>query len=532
MSKLTNFFGASQKQIEQDPMNQVAFGIWTRGYNNQSTLGLYNHNLQCLGVERFPGSIGGDGNAANSTNFINYAAGDFAGSANTVSALVTTGVQYPEQGGGSGAVMNGPLGHSQFQVPIKATGGDPILGSFPYREGFKNACVGSTFGLDQHYNLFTRWWGRMYGASSNTTNGAGFYIRPNVPASALMAYKDSANGDIAGSNVNVYGDMDYMANLGTANRVDLIASGFVTAGYNVAVGGICYNQRSKTLCILEKGATADNNTANRWRPVICKNAPDPSLYIEKEREYQVLLTTALAVSGNRVVGANCSPDGYETAEAGYFARPILCDDNTIYYMQEASNTNPHVQTLHKWAFNSSTNAFVAPVVHAKADSWSVPQYADWDATWMAKVEYQQSLDGELVCVYDCPNHYHGALRMVLINLKTGKTTKMHTAQDTANSWGVCAYGARNFLIKKNANSDGTGQYIFKLNWESYDRYFGGGGDYSGDENVLITAWPTHDVMDNAGSKATDYTAIWRNVRYDNRAIVLASKNTYNTYDAQ
>jgi hypothetical protein len=122
--------------------------------------------------------------------------------------------------------------------------------------------------------------------------------------------------------------------------------------------------------------------------------------------------------------------------------------------------------------------------------------------------------------------------MVLINLKTGKTTKMHTAQDTANSWGVCAYGARNFLIKRNSNADGSGQRIFKLNWESYDRYFGGGGDYSGDENVLMTAWPTHDVMDNAGSKATDYTAIWRNVRYDNRAIVLASKNTYNTYDAQ
>ena len=320
MSKLSNFFGASQKQIEQDPMNQVAFAIWGQGYNSMSAVGLYNHNLQCLGVERFPGTMGGD--TQNHTQFINYAGGDFAGSAGRTPGLVTTSTQYPEESGGSPAIYNGPLGHSQFQVPIKSTGNDPILGSFPYREGWKNACVGSTFGLDQHYNLFTRWNGRMYGTAGTTS--AGFYIRPNVPASALMAYKDSANGDITGSNVTVHGDMDYMRNLATANRVDLIASGFVTANYRVAIGGICYNQRSKTLCILEKGATGDNNTANRWRPVICKNAPDPSLYIEKEREYQVLLTTALAVSGNRVVGANCSPDGYETGEAGYFARPILC----------------------------------------------------------------------------------------------------------------------------------------------------------------------------------------------------------------
>ena len=528
MSKLTNFFGASQKQIEQDPMNQVAFAIWGQGYNNQSALGLYNHNLQCLGVERFPGTIGGD--TQNHTNFINYAAGDFAGSAGTVAGAVTTATQYPEVGGGSPAIYNGPLGHAQFQVPLKPTGGDPILGSFPYREGYKNACVGSTFGLDQHYNLFTRWNGRMYGTAGTTS--AGFYIRPNVPASALMAYKDSANGDISGSNVNIYGDMDYMANTATANRVDLLASGFVTPNYRVAIGGICYNQRSKTLCILEKLHVNNNNTENRWRPVICKNAPDPGLYIEKEREYQVLLTAALAVSGNRVVGANAGPDGYEYGEAGLFARPVLCDDNTIYYMQEASNTTPAVQTLHKWGFNSSTNAFVAPVVHAKADSWSIESFSDWDATWQGKVEYQQSLDGELVCVYGCPHRYHGALRMVLINLKTGKTTKMHTAQDTANSWGVCAYGARNFLIKRNSNSDNAGTIIFKLNWESYDRYFGGSGDYSGDENVLMSAWPEGDIMDNAATRTADYSSIWRNVRYDNRAIVLASKNTYNTYDAQ
>ena len=48
----------------------------------------------------------------------------------------------------------------------------------------------------------------------------------------------------------------------------------------------------------------------------------------------------------------------------------------------------------------------------------------------------------------------------------------------------------------------------------------------------MNAWPEGDIMDNAASRSTDYTAIWRNVRYDNRAIVLASKNTYNTYDAQ
>ena len=106
MSKLSNFFGASQKQIEQDPMNQVAFAIWGQGYNSMSAVGLYNHNLQCLGVERFPGTIGSDNQSH--TAWINYAGGDFAGSANTVSALVTTGVQYPEQGGGSGAVMTRP----------------------------------------------------------------------------------------------------------------------------------------------------------------------------------------------------------------------------------------------------------------------------------------------------------------------------------------------------------------------------------------------------------------------------------------
>ena len=524
MSNLSQFFGASQKRIEEDPMNQIAFAVYTQGYYSMATIGLYNHKLEMIGKEQYQGTTRGDFVHA---SWDEYAGSDYTQQLTVATSAVTTGAQYPEQSGGSAAHFNGPLGHAQFKVPTRNTGGDIMIGTFPHREGYKNCLVGSSFGLDQGYTLFTRRPDLM-----DSSPEAGFYIRKPVPSTAIQIWQDNANGDISGSNTTINGDMDFMGNNATANRVNLYATGMTTNTYRVATGGICYNQRTKTLCLLERPNNNNNNSGNRWRPVICKNAPDPLLYIGKERQYQVALTAAVAVSGNKIVGGEIPADGYEWGEAGQFARPILCDNNTIYYHAEPSNTNPAVETMHKWTMNAGGTAFNTCVVHAKADSWGVPSYSDFDTTWQGKVEYQQSLDGEFVCSYSCPHHYSGGLRMVLINLKTGKTTKMHTAQDTANSWSVCAYGASNFIIKRNENTDGQGGgNFFKLNWDSYDRYFGGSGDYSGTENALMISWTYGDFMDGP-YYSTSHGGLWRNIEYDNRAIVLAEKNQFNVYNAQ
>ena len=129
--------------------------------------------------------------------------------------------------------------------------------------------------------------------------------------------------------------------------------------------------------------------------------------------------------------------------------------------------------------------------------------------------------------YCSPYYHHGGFRYLLINLKTGKASKLETAQDTANSWSVCAFGARNFLIKQNSNSNGYGLRQHTLNWESYDRFYGGAGHYTGLENTLLINQVSGGAMTDWPESGAEYGGLIRNVNYDNRAIVLASKNQYN-----
>jgi hypothetical protein len=166
-------------------------------------------------------------------------------------------------------------------------------------------------------------------------------------------------------------------------------------------------------------------------------------------------------------------------------------------------------------------------VHANANAWAVANYSDWNANWVGFNEYQQSLDGETVITYCSPHLYHGGLRYLLVNLKTGKASKLETAQDTAYSWSVCAFGASNFFLRRNHSTDGgSGVSQHVVSFESYDRFYGGAGHYTGTENTLLINQMSGHRID-APDSAASFGGLWRNVNYDNRAIVLASKNQYN-----
>ena len=520
MSNLSTFFGAKPAFQSQDPMNQVAFGIYSDGVDDvYPRVGLFNHRLEYMGSVHENGDIHGS-TAYNANYWLSFAGSEFTYSSTRVTALVTTAAQYPEQGGGSAAIMNGPLGHKAYLCPTSVSENtSPYRGVCKERLGWHAIFCGATFGLDQHYNLFTRYLDtKMVGAN------AGFYIRPNTMHSAQQAANDGANDTGNGA-----GDYDFVSTQTKASRVSLQVSGFMTSGYRVAAGGIAYNQRSKTLCILER----PDDTGTPWRPVICKNAPNPADYMGKEVAYQAALTTALNISGARIVGPAFSGTNWNV-QCYLFARPVLCDNNDIYWFQESNNASTSAQAVLKMTMNAGGTAYLAQdaaSVHSNANSWAVPNYSSVNGTHIGNVEYQQSLDGETVMVYTCPYYFHGGLRYVLINLKTGKASKLETAQDTANSYGVSAFGASNFFIKKNANSNGVGTQQFVLNWEGYDRFNGGAGTYTGTENTRLINNTLINIMD-APNQGTDYTAIWRNTQYDNKAIVLASKNQFNATGAQ
>ena len=522
MSNLSQFFGASATLLKEDPMSQIAFAQYSGGTDNLfPVIGLYNHRLEMVGRYMTPGGVT-DGAGYNSQYWPHMATSEFTNymSAAMATALVTTSPQYPEQGGGAAAVMNGPLGHKQFRCPTSMdNAGSGIASTFKYRQGMYATTCGATFGLDQHYNLFTRYnTGLMLGAN------AGFYIRPNTAISATLAAFDNQASAATGAGAMDFDFSSYSA--ATSSRVNLQATGLMSSGGSIraAIGGVSYNQRSKTLCILERTDSA----GSKWHPVICKNAPDPADYIGKEVAYQAALTTACAVSGNRIVG----PAGNIPVWHSYshnFGRAILCDDNSVYYFEESTGVASGGQGVVKWSMNAGGTAYLAQdaaSIHSNANNWAVPNHSTYTGDWIGHNEYQQSLDGETVITYCCPYYYHGAFRYVLINLKTGKATKLETAQDTANSWSVAAFGARNFYLTRNLNSDGPGNYGFVLNWESYDRFNGGAGTYTGLENTKLINQQQPHVIDTPGN-STDYGGLWRNVDYDNRAIVLAANNKFN-----
>ena len=512
MSNLSSFFGAKQSFVQDDPMNQVAFGIYSRGYNAQPAVGLYNHRLEYIGKTAL--------HTGNTGAWQEYVTTEFSYGIGTTSALVTTGANNPYINGGPSAQHNSAVGHMAYKCPTNPRDNSGYIQA-AYKQSTSGVAFsvlpGATLGLDQHYMLYTRDYNGMYGPK------AGFYIRRNSGMSGAQIARDQNTAQYDSDS----GSFDFHDNASYANRVELQQSGFATSGANwvVSVGGITYNQRTKTLCILERDA-ADNNAS--WRPVICKNAPDPVDYIENENGYQVALAAAIAVSGNRIVGPQASATNWNAFQF-YNARPMLCDDGTIYWYQEPSNANPSVMAVIKWTMNAGQTAFNAQdaaSVHANANSWSVPNYHSATAAWGGASQYQQSLDGETVMCYSAPYYYQGAFRYILINLKTGKATKLETAQDTANAWQCSAYGARNFFITQHSNTDGYGLVFTTVSWESYDRMNGGAGNYTGTENTKLINSLSVNMVDNP-FYSTDYPALWRNVDYDNRAIVLASKNQYN-----
>jgi hypothetical protein len=524
MSNLSSFFGATQQFVQDDPMNQVAFAMYGAGQDAVfPRVGLYNHKLQYLGALHATQDIIGNAGYTQSSYWPGFGASEWTNGLTRATSATTTGAHWPDVGGGPPAVMNGPTGHKQFLCPTSMAqgSGSPFMGAYPHRTGFCAAGVGATFGLDQHYNLFTRYdttGSKMLGAT------AGFYIRPNTSHSVLEAYYDN-HADTGSGSTN----FDYAATESKANRVNLQATGLMSSGstIRVAIGGVSYNQRSKTLCILERN---NSNSAVPWNIVICKNAPDPVDYIAKENEYQVALTAAVAVSGNRIVGPAAINTGWNQSYSGIFGRAILCDDNTVYYFQESNSASTSVQAVVKWNMNAGGTAYEAQDannVHANANAWAVANYSDWNANWVGFNEYQQSLDGETVITYCSPHLYHGGLRYLLVNLKTGKASKLETAQDTAYSWSVCAFGASNFFLRRNHSTDGgSGVSQHVVSFESYDRFYGGAGHYTGTENTLLINQMSGHRID-APDVASSFGGLWRNVNYDNRAIVLASKNQYN-----
>ena len=502
MSNLSDFFGgAPARGSGSDPHRQPAFSQYYSGQSNlHPTTIVYDHAMRVINRQTGAGS----GTPSNRID-------------DWTTDLSVGHLGFAQPSSSAYQVMQNQGAQTGTNTFLGSTAWPPNLGSCPSptcaaskaNEDALGKVIrlnGTSIGLDQNYALFT------VDESGTTMEGtsAGFYIGNRSVLDAMQIYRGTGGPG--------------MGTVATRNYVKVQAAGVLTSGYRMAVGGVSYNQRTKKLVILERSTGSNGD----WRPVLIHNAPNPAQYVNNNSGYQTALTAAAAVSGARIVGGiGGNIDGtYSTNNEMYLKiRPVLSDDNSVTFLSLASGQNkigiikwPWTGALIGGSFAAVTN--VSTRTTGECYSSTVNATAN---NCGSGAQWQISLDGKTVML-SCQSYYYGAgLQYVLINTVTGGLSKLILKHDTTHAHYVVPIGASNFLIMTSENTDGTGIFATKINWNDYDVYSGGTGTYAG-----VLAQPANWRMRlfDATYYTTCYPTIHQHIGVDNKAIVAAENGTW------
>jgi hypothetical protein len=499
MSNLTQFFASGGRGLAASPHKQPAFALYHQGSNNYHPGQIvFDHTMEPMNYSKgdqiqtgyaYPDGLGNTD-----------AAHGFKNTYNT-----STGAEHVYTGGGVQTGCNTFLGHSAYAALSGAKYPVNKLSFSDMGQGGKAARIqGSSLGEDQDYALFTRTTPNDYATVTNRVGtAAGFHIGDRSMTAAIHAYK--GQGSIGSSS-----------SIATGSFIELQAAGVLTSGYTLAIGGVCYNQRTKKLCILEKETASDP-----WRVILINDAPNPAKYKNNNKAYQVALTTAAAVTGARVVGTTMPSTNFSSSDDIYYwARPILCDTGDVYVATQTNNSN--WTYFFKWPWNSGTSSYDACVLHSSLNGttqYNAISNENGGSGW----QFNQSLDGKTVHLSTNAYYYGTGIQFVLINTVTGGTSKIMNNYVSSGGMNVIPIGASAFAVIHSSNSDGSGVPVMMLNWIDYDKYAGGSGTYTGSQTVPTLWW---DNLLDSPYYSTAYPAVYGFIGADNKAITKAEKGEW------
>ena len=510
MSNLTDFFGSAASTLAADPLAQPCFyqvvtGHW--GMNNSKIV--YDHALRPVSWQHY-------GNGASGSN---HMMAPFSNS-DVFSASGTPGTgqqQVYQFKGGTG--FNTFLGHSYFSGSSQdntAIIGGKVSKTNRAIAGVAAKSCGVSIGEDQDYALIT---GNRHAPDRTVGTLAGFYIVPRSVAEAVNIYRETGGPQ--------YGDR---ANNTGKGGVRVQAAGVLTTGYRMAMGGVCYNQRTKKLVILER--SSGDAYFSQWRPVLIHNAPNPADYVNRSDDYQTALTAVTATSSNRVVGpVTTVAAGTNAAEMSSYLRPILSDDNSVTFLGGAFQGTGC--PLVKWTFSSGAFNAATVVSTATANAaWSGGSpWEDKDTVNAGGgTNFQMSLDGKTICLFQQTYYFCSGIQFCMVNTETGGLSKIYRQHSTDNGYNVIPYGASNFMIGEgyNAAAGSGGAYATTFNWKAMDAEAGGSGTYTG-EVTMPTTWRVQAF--DSSYYSTMYPQFGMVVEgVDNKAIIKASTGKWNTQE--
>ena len=388
--------------------------------------------------------------------------------------------------GAHGITMNSYLGNCIYDS-LGEGGGTEAASAGAYRYDLTLAAVrkmGCPIGLDQDYMLQQ---GHATGSTAATLD-----IAPKSMRGAVLlgrGYQSNANNK---------------CNLGTA--------GMVTSSYFNPGGSISHNQSTGNMAILERPNTS---TSAAYRPVLCKNGPDPRKFINNNKAFQVAMTSAMAVSGNRVVGGdqNASTTAREYGDTR--VRMVLCDNNDVVV---ALKTTYNMQ-VHRWRYNSSSNSYDAAEVKESPDGSVFSQGYSPEISW------SQTLDGKESVFYACRRYYAAGYDLIFLDHATGNTSRIFYGDSSNRSFSIVPYGASGFQLFSSENTDAGGlysDYVNKRYWESAAQ---GTSVASTTDNFASGAYSTNALTGSdqwdVGDNGTSYPTVIAHSQVDNKAIVAA-----------
>jgi len=503
MSNLSDFFGGTPARGSgSDPHRQPAFSQYYSGESNlHPTTIHYDHALRVINRQTASGS----GTPSNRTQ--DWTTDVSVGQLGFAQPSTSQYQVYQNQGAQTGT--NTFLGSTCW---------GPNMGSCPSpvaTTSYTNMSIigkairlnGTSIGLDQHYALFTL----SENVSGNMTGAtAGFYITPRSVVEAQQIYQRTGGPG--------------MGTLATRNYVKVQAAGVLTNGYIMACGGVSYNQRTKKLVIMERATGGNGN----WRPILIHNAPNPAEYINNNSGYQTALTAAAAVSGARIVGGTGGNIGGVyggSNEMTLRIRPVLSDDNSVTFLNLANENNKIAVVKWPWTGALIGGSFAATTI--LSDRTTGECYSSTTNTvgdnCGSGAQWQMSLDGKTVMLSSNSYYWGAGLQYVLINTVTGGLSKLILKHDTTHAHYVVPVGASNFLIMTSENTDSTGIFATKINWNDYDVYSGGTGTYTG---VLTQPANWRIKLFDSTYYTTAYPTIHQHIGVDNKAIVAAENGTW------
>ena len=480
MSNLSDFFAtaavAPTPQGGTNPHNQRAFTIlnggasYIRGYT-------YSHNGSFL-----HGNFETRGSAAYSSNIrLDHHSGGW-----NYSTVVGNDSQNPAVGA-HGITMNSYLGNGIYDS-LGEGGGGNAMSPAAYRYDLTLEAVrkmGCPIGLDQDYML-------QLGVASGSTS-ATLQIAPKSMRGAVLLGRG------------------YPSN--AQNKCRLGTAGMVTVNtYFTPSGGISHNQSTGNMAILERLASS---TSAAYRPVLCKNGPDPRKFINNNRAFETAMASAMAVSGNRVVGGDQNAGTTAREYGDTHVRMVLCDNNdvvvalkTIYSMQ-----------VHRWRYNSSSNSYNAAEVKES------PNYQVFSQNYSPEISWCQTLDGKESVFYACRRYYAAGYDLIFLDHATGNTSRIFYGDSSNRSFSIVPYGASGFQLFNSENTDSGGlysDYVNKRYWESAAQ---GTPVASTTDNFASGAYSTNALTGNdqwdVGYDGASYPTVIVHSQVDNKAIVAA-----------